>query len=186
MSTNQKIESAMSKYIKELQMKSMETMFSGVTDVVIADVVGLDSKQSYDLRVELRKKNIQLQVVPNNLARKVFERMGLPPMDDLLKGSSAVFWGGEGIIELAREITEFAKKLEKLQLKGLAMAGQTMVGKEQVEKVGKMPSRLEVLGQIAGMLIGPVSGVINLATGPGSLVASQIKSIAEKESAPAA
>jgi large subunit ribosomal protein L10 len=66
------------------------------------------------------------------------------------------------------------------------MAGQTMVVKEQVEKVGKMPSRLEVLGQIAGMLIGPVSGVINLATGPGSLVASQIKSIAEKESAPAA
>jgi len=176
----------MSKYIKELQMKSMETMFSGVSDVVIADVVGLDSKQSYDLRVELRKKNIQLQVVPNNLARKVFERMGLPKMDDLLTGSSAVVWGGEGIIELAREITEFAKKLEKLQLKGLAMGGQTMVGKEQVEKVGKMPSRLEVLGQIAGMLIGPVSGVINLATGPGSLVASQIKSIAEKESAPAA
>jgi large subunit ribosomal protein L10 len=176
----------MSKYIKELQMKSMETMFSGMTDVVIADVVGLDSKQSYDLRVELRKKNIQLQVVPNNLARKVFERMGLPKMDNLLTGSSAVIWGGEGIIELAREISDFAKKLEKLKLKGLAMAGQTMEGKEQVEKVGKMPSRLEVLGQIAGMLIGPVSAVINLATGPGSLVASQLQTIAEKETAPAA
>jgi large subunit ribosomal protein L10 len=176
----------MSKYIKELQMKTMETMFSGVSEVVIADVVGLNSKQSYDLRVELRKKNIQLQVVPNNLARIVFERMGLPKMDSLLTGSSAVFWGGEGIIELAREITDFAKKLEKLHLKGLAMAGQAMVGKEQVEMVGKMPSRLEVLGQIAGMLIGPVSAVINLATGPGSLVASQLQSIADKETAPAA
>jgi large subunit ribosomal protein L10 len=171
----------MSKYVKELQMKTMETLFSGVTEVVIADVVGLDSKQSYDLRVELRKKKINLQVVPNNLARKVFERMGLPPMDGMLQGSSAVIWGGEGIIELAREISDFAKKLEKLQLKGLAMAGQAMVGKEQVEKVGKMPSRLEVLGQIAGMLIGPVSAVINLATGPGSLVASQLQTIADKE-----
>ena len=119
----------MSKYIKELQMKSMETQFGGVTELVIADVVGLDSKASYDLRVELRKRNINLQVVPNNLARKVFERMGLPKMDDLLTGSSAVIWGGEGIIELAREITEFAKKIEKLQLKGLAMAGQAMVDK---------------------------------------------------------
>src|SRR4028119_1673406 len=103
----------MSKYIKELQMKSMEMLFSGATDVIIADVVGLDSKTSYDLRVELRKRNIQLQVVPNNLARKVFERMGLPAMDDILKGSSAVIWGGEGIIELAREISDFAKKIEK-------------------------------------------------------------------------
>ena len=176
----------MSKYIKELQMKSMETLFSGVTDVIIADVVGLDSKTSYDLRVELRKRNIQLQVVPNNLARKVFERMGLPAMDDILKGSSAVIWGGEGIIELAREISDFAKKIEKLELKGLAMGGQAMVGKEQVEMVGRMPSRLELLGQLAGMLTASVSGVINLATGPGSLVASQLQTITEKEGEPAA
>lgn len=176
----------MSKAIKELQMKTMETMFSGATDVIIADVVSLDSKQTYDLRVDLRKKNINLQVVPNNLVRKVFEKMGLPKMDDLLTGSSAVIWGGEGIIELAREISGYGKKLEKLKLKGLAMGGQTMVGKDQVEMVGKMPSRLEVLGQLAGMLTASVSGVINLATGPGSLVASQIESIGKKESEPAA
>jgi large subunit ribosomal protein L10 len=176
----------MSKYVKDLQMQALRKMFDGVEDVVVADVIGLDSKQSYDLRVALRKKNIKVQVVQNSLARKVFLDMGLPDMGDILVGSSAVFWGGDGIIELAREIADFAKKLEKLELKGLAMSGQAFKGKEQVEQVSRLPSRQELLGQIVGVIMGPVSSVINLATGPGSLVASQIKSIAEKEAAPAA
>jgi large subunit ribosomal protein L10 len=176
----------MSKYLKGLQMEALKKMFDGVDEVIVANVIGLNSKETHDLRVALRKKNIQLQVVPNNLANRVFGAMGLPPMSELLKGPSAVIWGGEGIVELAREITEFAKKIEKFQLKGLAMGGQALVGKEQVEQVSKLPSRQELLGQLVTVIMGPVSSVINQATGPGSLVASQIKSIAEKEAAPAA
>ena len=176
----------MSKYVKDLQMQSLKRMFGGVQDLILANVIGLDSKTSYELRVALRQKGINLQVVPNNLARKVFKETGLGDMEGMLSGSSAVIWGGTGIVELAREISNFAKKIEKLELKGVAMGGQTMAGADQVKMVSNLPSRQELLGQIVGQIMAPVSAIINLANGPGSLLVSQLKTIAEKETAPAA
>jgi large subunit ribosomal protein L10 len=171
----------MSKYVKKLQMQSLRRKFEGVQDVIVANIVGMTCKESHELRKSLRDKKINIEVVQNNLARKVFGEMGLPPTDALLQGGSAVIWGGEGIVELAREISEFAKKIEKLQLKGVCLSGETLVGKEEVERVSKLPSRLELIGQIITLFTSPAASVAALAVSPGSQIVGQIKTLAEKE-----
>lgn len=171
----------MSKYVKGLQMGSLKRQLEGVGDLLVVNVVGMNCKQSHDLRMALRKKNIHLEVVQNNLARKVLGGMGLPKLDDAFQGPTAVVWGGAGIIELAREITDFAKKLEKLQLKGGCISGEPFFGKEGVEMISRLPSKPEVLGQLVALFTSPGAQVIALATSPAAQLVSQIKQLAEKE-----
>ena len=57
----------------------------------------------------------------------------------------------------------------------------------QMAKALVMPTRLEAIGEIIGMILGPASAIAGCLTGPGAQVASQIATIADKkEEAPAA
>jgi large subunit ribosomal protein L10 len=174
-----------SKQLKGQMMAAMKKEFAGVGDLLVANVIGLDSAATADLRNELRKRKIKLEVVRNNLAAKVFAEMGLPPMDDLLVGPSAIIWGGDGAVELARVAVELAKTKEKLEFRGACVSGELLKGKEGVETLSKLPSRTELLGQIVGMLLGPIQGVVGAITSPAAQVASQLEAIAEKGAAPA-
>ena len=170
----------MSKYVKELQMKDFRQSFTDVDDVLVVNVVGIPAVDDNHMRLELRKKGIQLRAVKNSLARKVFEELGLAPANPYLYGSSAIVWGGPGIVELAKEITEWAKKLQSFTVKGGCVSGQGLDA-QGVEQLSKMPTREELLGQVVGMLLGPASTVVAQLTGPASQVASQIEKLAEKE-----
>lgn len=177
----------MSKFVKELQLDHLRRQFDGVSDLLVVNVIGMDAVANHQLRMELRKKGIQLEVVKNSLARKVLTERGVQVTKASLSGTSAVAWGGEGIVELAREITDWAKKIEKLQVKGGSVDGQG-IDAAGVERLSKLPSRLELLGKIVNLITAPAGRVVMLANAPGRAVASQIKSIAEpkEEAAPAA
>ena len=170
----------MSRFVKELEMNHLRRRMEGVEDVVFVNVVGMEALESNELRLELRKRGIEMQVVKNSLARKVLADMGYPPVDGILEGPSAIAWGGEGIVELAREISEWAKKVEKLQVKGACVSGQA-VDAQGVDVLSKLPSRVELIGQVVGMLLGAGSAPVAMINNVGAQLASQIEKLAERE-----
>lgn len=175
----------MSKYVKNLELKTLRRRLDGATDVLIVNVIGMEAFESNQLRLDLRKKGIELAVMKNTYAKKIFGEMGLPPADSLLQGTTAVCWGGEGIVELAREITETNKKHKKFEIKGAVLTTGTL-NPSGVDDLSKLPSRVEMLGKLVGMILGPGGQIVSLANGPGAQLASQIKTIAEPEEAEAA
>lgn len=181
----------MSKYVKDLQIRDYRARLSAVEDLLIINVVGIDAMQTNRLRLDLRKKGIELQVVKNNLARKILEEKGLGSASGLLTGPSAVIWGGEGIVELAREISDWAKKIEKLSIRGACVSGQTLDALA-VDQLSKLPSRVELLGRLVGQILSPGARLAALVLSPGGSLVSQIQQIGEPkdpegtEAAPAA
>ncbi len=145
---------AMSKYVKELMMDQLRSDLDGSRSLLILDLKGLDANAEHDLRRDLRKKSIRLRVLKNSLARRVFSEMGMDGLSPFLDGPSAVAWGGEGIAELAKEISTQVKKLKKPEIKGGAVDG-VVVGPDQVEDITKLPSREVLIGQVIGLLLGP-------------------------------
>lgn len=178
----------MSRYVKEMEMQYLRREIERAQEVLVCNVVGMDGHGSTQLRADLRKKGIQVQVVKNKLLRRVLLDMGLPPLDNVLVGSSALVWGGEGIVELAREISDWAKKIEKFSVKGACVSGQGLDA-AGVERLTKLPSRLELLSMIVGQILGPGGRLAAQLKGPGGALVSQVKSIAEpkekEEAAPA-
>lgn len=168
----------MSKYVKGLQMRDYRTRFGEVEDLLFVNVVGVGAIETNQLRLSLRKKGIELQVVKNTLARKVLEERGFDSARQILEGSSAVVWGGEGIVELAREIAEWAKKVEKFSIKGACVAGQPLDA-AGVDALSKLPSRVELLAQIVGRILSPGANLAAQLTSPAGSLASQIKQVAE-------
>jgi ribosomal protein L10 len=176
-----------------MELADLRDTFKGVRDLVVLSVNKLDSAATYNLRKAMRGKNVRLKVVKNSLVRHVFKEMdmSIPDKSDYWKGPSMFAWGGSSIKDLSKTIEEellFSKGAagykETVKIKGAIADGQPVAFAEAL----KLPTRLDLIGEIIGGLLAPASQIAGCLTGPAGAVASQIEKISEKkeEGAPAA
>jgi len=172
----------MSKYVKNLVSEHLRGQLNGLQDALLVNMIGLDANANNRLRTALREKNIQVMVVKNSLAARATEGTPLAAMFDGLTGSSAICWGGEDIVSLAKDVSELAKnkEYEAFEARGGVMEGESLSA-EQVAEVSKWPTREEQLSILVGQILGPGARLVSQLPGPGSALASQISKKGEEE-----
>ncbi|AGA24938.1 50S ribosomal protein L10 [Singulisphaera acidiphila] len=168
----------MSKYVKELMMDQLRTDLDGSRSVLILDLKGLGAVAEHQFRRDLRKKSIKIRTLKNTLARRIFSEMGMDGLAQFLEGPSVAVWGGDGVAELAKEISTQVKALKKPEIKGGAVDG-VVIGPSQVEDITKLPSREALIGRVAAMAMSPAQRVVSLANAPASGLLSQLKTLSE-------
>lgn len=173
----------MSKFVKDLITNDLKSRWQDVGDAVLVDVAALGGNQSVEVRKILREKNIRMTVVKNSLARRACEGTPLYPAFEQLGGTTAVVWGAEDIVSLAKEVTKVAetKGYEGFVAKGGVMGGSPLTS-EEVKGVSKWPSRTEQLSILMGQILSPGSTLSSQLLGPARGLASQIKQHSERDS----
>src|SRR5260221_1116751 len=164
----------MAKNIKHMQMESLRQTFTGVKDLVFLTGPGVDSQTDNRMRLDLRKKDIRLQVVKNSLARKVFDELGLKASK--WEGRTIVAWGGTSIAGLSKEIAGWLKKndaktKDKLKPKGALTEGQEI----DFPTALAMPTREEAIGRVIMLAQSPARRLAGQILAPAGLLAGQIK-----------
>ncbi len=171
----------MSRYVKRLMMDELRRTLEGVDDFLFVDLERLNANEATELRLALRERAIRVRVVKNTLARIVLRELGIEGADPILQGPTAIAWGGDSIVELAREITEWTKKIDRFRIKGGVLAKKA-ISEADVVALSRMPTREELIGRIVSLLVGSGTRVVALLQGAAGRVVGQIKSKAEQES----
>jgi len=171
----------MSKFVKDLVTKDIAGRLEGVSDALLVNMIGLDANKSVVLRRNLRAQNIRVLVVKNTLARRATEGTPLAAaFEKDLEGSTAVCWGSEDIISLAKVIAKLHDNDEykQFEIRGGAMDGQRL-SPEDVKAVSKWPGRAELLSLVAGQATGIGSTIAGQIVGPAMELASQVEKLIE-------
>ncbi len=168
----------MSKYVKELMMDQLRADLDGSRSVLILDLKGLDAIAEHQFRRDLRKKSIRVRALKNSLARRVFSEMGMGGLSTYLEGPSVLVWGGDGVAELAKEVSTQVKTLKKPEIKGGAVDG-VVIAPQQVEDITKLPSREQLIGRVVALALAPVQRIVALANAPAGSLMSQLKVLSE-------
>jgi large subunit ribosomal protein L10 len=77
----------------------------------------------------LLQKNIRVTVMRNTLAKKAFNGTSLEALEPSLVGPTALAYGGESVVDVARALVDWAKKVKNLDLKGAVLDGTTSKAK---------------------------------------------------------
>jgi large subunit ribosomal protein L10 len=169
----------MSKVVKEMMITSIQSQLGECREVLILDASKLDAVAANRLRLDLRKKKITLLGVKNAVARRALSDIGLSGAADVLAGPCTLVYGGEDIVALSKELTEWCEKLKAIEIRGGAI-GSTPLKPADVESLSKSPGRAELLSQIAGLILSPGGRLVGAITGVGGKIAGQVKTISEK------
>ena len=171
----------MSKYIKGLIQNELErrVVDGHIKEFLVLSLMGVGGVDNNDMRGELKAKGVNLFVVKNSLFKRALRTKEMESACVLFNGPSAIVYGGDSIVDAAKELSEWSKKINALEVKGAYLDG-TVLHAEDAKDLAKMPTRRELQAQIAGCILSPASKLASVIAGPGSRVAGCVKSVVEK------
>ena len=160
---------------------SLAERLKGANSFYIADTSGLNAATTSRLRRTCFKKNIELKVVKNSLVQKAMERSGksFEEFFPVLAGPTSIMFS-ESANEPAKLIKEFRKAAAKPSLKGAYVEECIYLGDDQLDVLISIKSRLELIGELIGLLQSPAKNVISALQSGGNTLSGLVKTLSEK------
>ena len=141
---------------KEEEVKSLAEKLKDAKLVLLTDYRGITVEQVTALRNTLRDSKSDYKVIKNNIIRRALDANGDSELDSVLEGPTAMVIAEEDYVEPLKAIYKFSKDNEFYKIKGGIVEGKVM-SVEELITLAKLPSRQELLGMLAGALLGNIS-----------------------------
>ncbi|MEM9066525.1 MAG: 50S ribosomal protein L10 [Planctomycetota bacterium] len=170
----------MSKPVKEILMKDYQDRLGDLSDALLVSLRGIDANKNNAIRADLAEKEIRVTVVRNKLFPKAFEGTTLAPLSEIMVGSSALAYGAESVVDVARAFVNLVKENPEVELKGAVLDGELFEGEAGVERLSKFPTREEAIAQNVTLVLSPARNLMGQVKGPGGKLLGIVKSIEEK------
>ncbi|WP_420457258.1 50S ribosomal protein L10 [Rubrivirga sp.] len=167
---------------KEEALGAIEETLEGANTVYLTDYQGLTVEQATGLRRAFREADVQYKVLKNTLLRRAMEaRGGFDDLLDELNGPTAVAFTNDpaGPAKVLKKFLE-DHDLEIPRFKGAYIDG-AIYGEGSLDVLAKLKSKDELLADILGLLMAPITNVASALGAQGAGLASVIQQISEKE-----
>ncbi len=170
--------------IKEDKIKIIESLIVKIDEYknfYLADISELNAADTSDLRRKCFEKNIRLEVVKNTLLKAALERCNgdYKELYGILKTPTSIMFTEGGNVP-AKLIKEFRRKHSKPVLKAAYVEDCVYIGENQLEALINIKSRLELIGDIIGILKSPAKNVISGLQSGGGKLAGIVKTLSER------
>ncbi len=149
--------------MKDVTLKAKEELVSHIQDKlkdssssVVVEYRGLSVQKVTELRRLLREENIEFKVYKNTMVTRAAEKAGLNDLNEYLTGPNAIAFSDDAVAP-SRILAKFAKKNDKLVLKGGVVEGK-VVDATTLKSLATLPNRDGMLSMLLSVLQAPVRG----------------------------
>ena len=147
------------------QLSDLKNIFSKATAIYFTGYQGLNVASITNLRGSFFKNNIDYKVAKNSLLKIVVDENNLSGLDNVLKGDTAIAISYDEPVAPAKILKEFLKDNDLPVVKGIIIDGK-VIKAEMFEKLSKMDSKEEMLGQLVSMLNNPLQKLVSTLNSP--------------------
>ena len=164
---------------KQAFVAEMRDRLSRTEAIFLTDFTGLNVQAMTSLRREVKKVDGEFLVVKNRLLRRAMAETDMPDVSSYLTGPTGVVFGDESVVGAARAVVDFAKENDDRPVFKVGVLETSVLEPEDIVRVSRLPSREELLSQVAGALGGPMSAFVAALSGKTQEMAGLIDALRE-------
>jgi len=171
----------MTRQEKHDAIENLKEALVGVKTLYLADIEGLDARQTNALRRACFKENVKLQVVKNTLLAKAMEASthDFGELTGILKGNTSLMFSETGNAP-AKVIKNFRKKSNRPILKGAFIEEAIYLGDDQIDALVAIKSKEELIGDIIMLLQSPTKNVVSALQSGGGKLSGILTTLSER------
>jgi large subunit ribosomal protein L10 len=165
---------------KKAIVEEITEELKGSGGLYITNYKGMSVGDMADLRTEFRKGNVRYKVYKNTMIKRAMEAIGgYDELYPFLNEQNGFAFVEEEFAAPAKALKQYIKANNKPEFKAALIDGE-FYGEKQLETLAAMKSKNEVIGDIVGLLLSPVSNIVSGLQAQGETIAGAVKTIAEK------
>jgi large subunit ribosomal protein L10 len=142
---------------KKAIVADVGAQLAGAQTVVLAEYRGIPVEELTKLRASARSQGVYLRVLKNTLARRAAQGTQFEPLADSMVGP-LIYGISADPIASAKVLQGFAKTQDKLVITAGLYNGK-LLDVAGVKALATIPSREELLSQLLGVMLAPVSAM---------------------------
>ena len=171
----------MTKEEKQVFIAQIQQRLAQAEAIYLTDFTGLGVQAMTSLRRELKKSSSEYVVVKNRLLRRAMADTEMPDISSYLTGPTGVVFGDENPVDAARVVVDFARQNGDRPVFKVGVLESGILSPEEIARVSRLPSREELLSQVAGVLGGPLSALVGALGGKMQEMAGLVEALREKQ-----
>ena len=160
----------MPRRLNELVVRELKETFGGVDTCFFMDFTGLSGRKASDLRRQLRTAcgdQTALTIVKASLAKRALAELPAlsgptAPLEDYLEGPTAVAFGADDPVLLARTLADWSRKQNLLRFKGGVLAGRPLPA-GAVAELARIPPKPILMGLVVATIAAPLTSLLGVA-----------------------
>ncbi|MXV94670.1 MAG: 50S ribosomal protein L10 [Gemmatimonadetes bacterium] len=164
---------------KQAFVAEMRDRLSRTEAIFLTDFTGLNVQAMTSLRREVKKVDGEFLVVKNRLLRRAMAETDMPDVSSYLTGPTGVVFSDESVVGAARVVVDFAKENDDRPVFKVGVLETNVLEPEDIVRVSRLPSRGELLSEVAGALGGPMSALVAALSGKTQEMAGLIDALRE-------
>ena len=149
----------LSRESKQEIINNLNDKFKANPSIFVLEYKGLTVKELEKIRKDLRAVSSEIKIVKNTLLKKATEKTEADQLNDLFVGSTAIGFCSDDSSAAAKVFVKSTKDFEQFSIKGGLLEGKK-VDLSEIEQISKLPTRIELIAQFAGLLNSPMSSFL--------------------------
>ena len=149
---------------------------------VFVDYKGITVADDTALRAEMRKSEVDYEVVKNTLVRLASDKAGFSEFDSILNGNTALAVSATDPVAPAKILCEYAKKLgeDKFVIKAGFVDGRAITP-DEIKALAELPSKEVLVATVLGTMNAPITGFVRVLNATITGLAVALNAIAEQK-----
>ncbi len=155
---------AKSRSQKSVELEQLTSAFKKAKAIVFVDYKGVTVKNVAKLRRGAEKVGVEYIVAKKTLVTLAAKQAGYDVDAKSMNGNLGVAFGLDDEISAAQLVAAIGKEVEAIKILGGMLEGR-MIDAESVKALASLPSKQQLLGQLASVLNAPLTGMASALAG---------------------
>lgn len=166
---------------KKAVVEDIKGNLENANAIYLVDYSGISVDQVNTLRAQFREEGINYKVYKNTLVHRAMKEVGgYDTAIEYLHEQNAFIFTEEDLGKPAKILKKYIQENNKPEFKMAIIEGQVFK-ENQLDQLAALKSKNEIIGDIMGLLMAPISNVVNGLKAQGSNILGAVKEIADKE-----